>query len=66
MPTYKCNNKTCSSFGEHAFISKTKLVSRDGVFVDIKASCPECSKTRETVKTDGFTTFIHGGPNVPI
>ena len=67
MPTYICNNKKCSRYGEHSFVERSKIVIRNNEVKDLMADCPECKLTRRTKKDDGFTTMIHGNNgNIPL
>ena len=64
MPTYKCTNKECTSFEKEIFVATTRIVAVGYSVYDKAAPCPDCKEYRETVKTDGYTTQIHGGENI--
>lgn len=67
MPAYKCINPKCESFEKEVRTSGTKLYfDKDFEVIDEYQDCPECSKTRQTIKEDGFTTQIHGSTNIPL
>lgn len=63
MPRYKCKNKEC--------ISCDKIITRDtvikfvnGTLFHIASICDECLGKMEVLNEEGFTTFMHGGPNI--
>ncbi len=65
MPIYKCNNKKCKQYLQPMTVGKAKIVVDGYQIKDLAAPCPICNEDRETIKDDGFTTQIHGGPNIP-
>jgi phage FluMu protein Com len=65
MPKYKCKNIECKAFNKEIIIEKSVSKFIKGEFVDSGSICPECKQIMEVVKpSQGFTTFIHGGPNI--
>jgi len=46
------------------YVTKTKISIIKGKVIDIKQKCPICGVECIGVKTDGFTTTMHGGVNV--
>jgi len=66
MPKYKCLNTLCDDYNEINEMYGTQIKEINGQWVDVNARCPLCLETRETVKTDGYTTSFHGSPNIPI
>lgn len=66
MPKYKCVNNECPSYDVIKHES-AKLRSVDGKIKDITLPCPSCGLDRIEIKEEfsGFTTYMHGGPNIP-
>ena len=64
MPIYKCYNPKCSMYKIERYVTKTKISIIKGKVIDIKQKCPICGVECIGVKTDGFTTTMHGGVNV--
>jgi hypothetical protein len=65
MPKYICKNPKCKAFDEEIMVEKSISKFVKGEFVDSGSICPECKSIMDTIKPgEGFTTFIHGGPNI--
>ena len=64
MPSYLCVNKECDAYDQMVTINNTRIILVGFKVVDINQDCPLCNQERESIKTDGYTTHIHGGENI--
>ena len=55
MPTFRCDNKECSQFGNQELIPSVKFIWNEvNVKLEAKeATCPNCGRQREVVRESG-------------